>query len=106
MNRLQQQPEENQPPIGPGDYFIVEARYDTWLVSLEMARFIEQTLDADPRPHWVKFVDMWGARVRARTEDVTSIAQCTSEQRAAGRAFRRSLRQECKADRSWDDDDD
>jgi hypothetical protein len=104
MNRLQQKPEENEPPLGPGDYFIVRARYDEWQVSTEMARFIEEILDADPRPRWIRFVDLAGSRIRARSEDVTETRQCTAEQRAAGRAFRRSLRQECRAERTWDED--
>ncbi len=36
-----------------------------------------------------------------RTEDVAGVEQCSAEQRAANRAFRRSLRQECKAERTW-----
>lgn len=106
MNGLKEQPGDSEPLAGPGDYFIVHARHEWWRVSTVMARFIEQVLDADPRPRWVVFVDLVGSRVRTKVDDVTHIEQCTAEQRATARAFQRSLRQECKDERTWDDDDD
>jgi hypothetical protein len=106
MNRLKHQPEENEPKLGAGDYFVVSAKCGEWCVSTEMVRFVEAALDADPRPSWVKFVDLSGSRVRIKTDDVVSIRQSTAEQRAATRAFRRSLRQEYKPENPWDEEDD
>jgi hypothetical protein len=62
-------------------------------------------VDAETQPRWVSFVDLKGSRLRVRTRDINYIGQCTAEQRAADRAFNRSLSQERKADRSWDEDD-
>jgi hypothetical protein len=53
----------------------------------------------------VKFVDLTGARVRLRTRQIEYVCQCTADQRAAEREFFRSLKQERKADRSWDEED-
>lgn len=104
MNRLQE-PFEDGAARPAGDYFVVSGDCCTWYVSAAMARFIEQCLDAEPRPRWVKFVDLTGARVRLRTRQIEYVCQCTTEQRAVERAFFRSLRQERKADRSWEEDD-
>jgi hypothetical protein len=50
-------------------------------------------------------VDLTGARIRLRTRLIEFIGQSTADQRASERAFHRTLNQERKADRSWDDDD-
>ena len=88
-----------------GDYFIVSGDCGTWLVSTEMARFIESILDARPRARWVKFVDLAGSRIRVRTRKIESICQCTAEQRAADRALSSALKRERKADRTWEEDE-
>ena len=105
MNRLQEQSQEGAAKPEAGDYFVVCTDCCTWQVSTEMARFIEACLDAESCPKWVKFVDLTGARVRLRTRLIESIGQSTADQRASERAFHRTLNQERKADRSWDDDD-
>ena len=40
MSRLKQQPEENEPKLGAGDYFVVSTKCGDWRVSTEMVRFI------------------------------------------------------------------
>ena len=77
------------------DYFVVCSHNAHWVVSLEMARFVEGCLDRRPPPHWVRFVDLSGARIRLRSE---SVEQCTAEQRAVRRALERSARDERNAD--------
>jgi hypothetical protein len=105
MNRLQELPEDGAARPAADGYFVVSGDCCTWYVSTTMARFIEQCLDARPRPKWVKFVDLTGARVRLRARQIEYVCQCTADQRAAERAFFRSLKRELKADRSWDEDD-
>ena len=104
MNRLDQQhgPDEARPAAG--DYFLVVTEDSTWYVSTVIAQFIEVCLDDEPRPQWVKFVDLSGSRVRLRLKDIEYICQCTAEQRSAERVFFHALKQERKADRFWDDD--
>jgi hypothetical protein len=105
MNSLREEsgPEAVEPHAG--DYFIVSGDCGTWLVSTEMARFIESILDARPRARWVKFVDLAGSRVRVRTRLIEYICQCSAEQRASDRALSRALKRERKADRTWEEDE-
>ena len=105
MNRLKDKQEEDRTPDGPGTYFCVAARCGTWYVSTAMARHLEACLDAEPRPAWLRFVDLTGARVRVRARDVEYLNQSTPEQRALEREFSRAQNRERKADRNWDEDE-
>jgi hypothetical protein len=99
--RLQEPLEEPARPVA-GDYFVVGGDCGVWYVSTAMARAIDSSLAAVPQPGWVTFVDLTGARIRLRTRQIDYLCQCTADQRTAERAFFRSLKQERKADRSWD----
>ncbi|HEV8197502.1 MAG TPA: hypothetical protein VGP87_12730 [Gemmatimonadales bacterium] len=88
-----------------GDYFLVGCENGSWMVSTEMARFIETVLDARPRVRWVRFVDTAGSRIRLRTGKIDVIVQCSTEQRARDREISRSLARERKADRHWNEQD-
>ena len=103
MNRVEEVFEPNAERPGPGDYFVVSGESFTWYVSTAMAKAIEARLDAKPRARWVTFVDLVGSRVRLRIRRIEYICQCTAEQRAAERAFFRSLKRERKGDRSWEE---
>jgi hypothetical protein len=105
VSRLKLGEEEEPGSGGLGDYFVVSTESWNWQVSTAMARHVEACLDADPRPSWVKFVDLTGSRIRIRTDKVEYISQCTAEQRATDRALVRLLRQERKADRNWEEDE-
>ena len=105
MNRLGEVFENGAERPGPGDYFVVSGESFTWYVSTAMAKAIEARLDAKPRPRWVTFVDLTGSRVRLRARQIEYICQRTAEQRAAERAFFRSLKRERKADRSWEEEE-
>jgi hypothetical protein len=105
MNRLKQKDEDDREPDGPGIYFCVGARCGTWYISTAMARHIEACLDADPRPGWIRFVDLSGASVRVRSRDVEYLNQSTPEQRALEREFNRAMRRERKVDRDWEEDE-
>jgi hypothetical protein len=105
MNRVMEEGGENFQQPTAGDYFLVVGEFCTWYISTEMARHIERCLDARKPSHWVKFVDLTGARVRLRIRQIESIIQCSAEQRANEREFFRALKRERKSDRDWDSDD-
>lgn len=105
MNRRRQEKEQEAPrPIGL-DHFVVSAKSATWYVSTEMARHIEACLDVEHHQTWVSFVDLSGSRVRLRSVEVEYLAQSTADQRAAERAFHRTLSRERKAERDWREGD-
>ena len=91
-------------PEPPTDYFLVMAAPDDWCVSREMAQAIEASLNQEPVPEWVTFVDLTGARIRVRTRLISCIHQCTAEQRALARAIRRAQQAEWKSDKDWNED--
>jgi hypothetical protein len=93
MNRLQEPFEEGAGRPAAGDYFVVAADCCTWCVSTTMARSIEQSLDGRPRPKWVTFVDLTGARIRLRARQIEYIGQCPpSSVRRSARSSGRSTR--------------
>jgi hypothetical protein len=96
--------ERSGQPELPVNYFVVVTRIEWWAVSREMAQAIEAALSESPVPEWVMFVDLTGARVRARARFVEYIYQCTAEQRALARAFHRARSAERKADPNWDEE--
>jgi hypothetical protein len=105
MSRLRQEEEQEAPrPIGV-DHFVVSAKSATWYVSTKMARHIEACLEVEHRQAWISFVDLSGARVRLRSLEVEYLAQSTADQRAAERAFHRTLSRERKAERDWREGD-
>ena len=89
---------ERSGPDPLGDFFVVSTEWDTWCVSTEMARHVEASLDTEPMPRWVTFVDVTGARVRLRAGSVESVTQRSVEQRALGRRFERMARDERRMD--------
>ena len=98
------QPESREPTKSAAEhYFVVSTEWDSWCVSTAMARFVEECLDR--RTDWVRFVDLAGASVRVRTEEIVSVAESSPEQRASYRTFARRLRQERKADPDYDADE-
>ena len=105
MRRTKTGPEGDGVPEGPGVYFCVSARNGSWCVSTVMAKHIEDGLSAVPRQRWIRFVDLSGASIKLRTREIDCLVQSTPEQRAFDRAFGRSMREERKADRNWEEDD-
>ncbi len=97
------EPEETRPA---GDYFVLVTECAWFYLSREVARRVERQLDRLWPPRWITFTDLTGARVRVLASQVQSLCESTSGQRAADRAFRRTLQQEEKADRqSWEDEE-
>ncbi len=76
------------------NYFLVCAECGHWPVSATMAAAIEHQLARWLPPRWITFVDLTGARIRIRTDQVRSVSQCYTETRAAERALRRRLDEE------------
>lgn len=77
------------------EYFLLEAeRQAQWMLSTAAARAIEKQMDRWPRPRWVRFVDILGARVRLRTRDIRWLQQCTPETRALWRRWIQERQQE------------
>ena len=76
------------------DYFLVCAECGHWSVSATMARAIEHQLARWLPPRWITFVDLTGASIRIRADQVRSVSQCYAENRAAERTFRRRLDEE------------
>jgi len=99
--------ERKEEPVSPLgiDYFLLETRSSSWMISTVMVRHVESRLDLEPRPAWIVFVDLAGARVRIRSQDVESLSQSTSEQRSKYRAFCRGFNREKTADRDWAEDE-
>ena len=96
--------ERSRSQFGLGDFFVVSTEWDNWCVSTEMARHIDETLDADPLPRWITFVDLTGARVRVKADSIESLTQRSAQQRAVTRAFERLAKDEHLADRLFEED--
>lgn len=103
MNRLRTREEAAQPGAGPGDYFVVSTLDTNWCVSARMAGVVERAVTARWPAKWVRFVDIYGARIVVRTVTVLSVAQCYADNRAAYREFGRAHNREQKADRDWEE---
>jgi hypothetical protein len=76
------------------EYFLVDAPPAIWMVSAASARVIERELDRWPKPRWLRFVDILGARIRVRTAWVKSIQQSTPETRELWRRWMQERQQE------------
>ncbi|MGE0440042.1 MAG: hypothetical protein AB7L66_20725 [Gemmatimonadales bacterium] len=84
-----------------GHYFVVDSAADRWVVSVVMARHLEELLDQNPTPEWAVFVDLFGSRIRVRCAVIQSVQQYTADQRAAYREFTRKLERERRTN-EWD----
>lgn len=75
------------PPPPESYWFIYRREGGGWTVSPETAEMIGEILDSWPMPKWVCFVDAFGSSVRARTDSISALEECTHDQRARARAF-------------------
>jgi hypothetical protein len=106
MNRLKQYLNGEEPQMPEGDYWVVEARWESWPVSGDTARAIERVLTCLWYPRWVVFHDLSGGKRRLRTDMIECVFECTASQRAYRRAFdRERLREEKEDKRPWEDYD-
>lgn len=75
MNRLSMQSQGGDDPLRLTATFMISTEWNSWVVSTQMARFVEACLEHTPTPVWVKFVDVKGRRVRLRVRQIESITQ-------------------------------
>lgn len=105
QNRLEDLFRDPLEPETPDEYWVIETRPDTFIVSRETAMEVERRLDQLPPPRWVVLRDMSGGRHRILVSDIYRITESTPATRAACRAFWRARRLEDKNDRRpWEDD--
>ena len=80
------------------DYFELEARMYTYVVTFDMALRVKAELDQFPQPEWVEFTDLFGAKQCVRSQDVFRVSESTPATRSAVRVFLRARETEEKAD--------
>lgn len=88
---------ELRPDAVLDDYFEVEARIYTYVVSFDTALGVKRRLDQFPQPEWVEFTDLFGATQSVRSQDFVRISESTPHTRAAMRTFLRARQNEEKA---------
>lgn len=88
--------------LSPGavldDWFELEARMCTYVVTFDTALRVKQCVEQYPQPDWVEFTDLFGAKQSVRAQDVYRISESTSKTRSAVRAFMRARQAEEKSD--------
>jgi len=77
----------------PG-YHVVVTRQCNYVVSTVMARHIERELDRWPRPRWITFVDVSGARVKVLARLIEGFEQSSVETRELWRHWRKQRERE------------
>ena len=70
------------------EYHLLVTRRCHYPVSSVMVVHVERQLRRWPRPRWVTFVDLSGARVRVRASAIEGFEQSTPESRALYRRVR------------------
>lgn len=93
--------EVTQVPAPALDYFAVNTKScGWWPVSTVMARHIARQLDRMIPTRWIRFVELSGATILVRAEEITDITQCSADQRAERRAFGALMQRE-REDERW-----
>lgn len=83
-------------------WHVVYTRYAHYAVSGVMARHVEREVARWPRPRWVVFVDLGGARMKVRTALIDSVEQSTPDSRSLWRTIREQWERENGAPNQWD----
>lgn len=74
-----------------------------YAVSGVMARHVEREMARWPRPRWIVFVDLGGARIKVRSRLIESVEQTTAESRSLWRTIRGEWERENGAPRNeWE----
>lgn len=77
--------------LSPGavldDWFELETRMHTYVVTFDTALRVKQCLEQTPPLDWVEFTDLFGATQRVRSQDVVRIAEPTPKTRDTVRAL-------------------
>jgi hypothetical protein len=80
------------------DWFELEARGSTFVVTFDTALHVKLGVERVPQPEWVEFTDLFGAAQCVRSQDVVRISESTANTRAAVRTFLRARHSEEKGD--------
>ena len=80
------------------DWFELEARGYTYVVTFDTALRVKLAIEQYPQPEWVEFSDLFGAKQCVRSQDVFRISESTPKTRAAVRTFLRARQTEEKTD--------
>lgn len=77
--------------LSPGavldDWFELEARMHTYVVTFDTALRVKQCIEQSPPPDWVEFTDLFGAKHRVGSQDVVRIAEPSPRSRESVRAI-------------------
>jgi hypothetical protein len=87
---------ELRPDAIVDEYFELEARGYTYVVTFDTAVRVQRGIEQYPQPDWVEFTDLFGAKQCVRSQDFYRISESTSQTRAAVRTFLRERQQEEK----------
>lgn len=79
------------------DWFELEARGYTYVVTFDTALHVKLAVEQYPQPEWVEFTDLFGAKQCVRAQDVFRITESTAGTRARVRAFLRAREAEEKS---------
>ena len=90
----EERPEQERVEFLYPEYHLVVMRECCHPVTTVMARHIERQLERWPRPRWVTFVDLSGARIRVRAGAIEGLEHSTPETRELWRRFREEREQE------------
>ena len=77
----------------PEYYWLVTPRC-SYPVSAVMGEHVERQVNRWPRPRWITFVDLAGARIRLRASEVVGFEQSSPETRAWQRRVLDQMRAE------------
>lgn len=104
INRLKQFDLGGEAPSPPEDYWIVEARRDTFFVPAAAAAGLLAQLEGRA-PRWIRFTTLSGAAIRIRARAIDCVRESTAAQRQAARDFHKARRDEYRADcPPWEED--
>jgi hypothetical protein len=104
INRLKQYDGDGETPSPPEDYWVVEARTDTFYVTAAAAAGVLAQLEGRT-PRWISFTTLSGAAIRIRAGVIDCVRESTAAQRQAARDFHKARREEYRADcPPWEED--
>jgi hypothetical protein len=89
---------ELRPDAVLDDWFELEARAYTYVVTFDTALHVKLAIEQYPQPEWVEFTDLFGAKQSVRSQDVFRVSESTQKTRAAVRSFLRARETEDKSD--------
>lgn len=104
INRLMSYFEEPQERF-EADFWTIGVECGYLYVTRETAEDVMRQLNRFWRPRWLRFTDIFGSTVVIRSQEVQGVYECTGEQRALEREFRRARFREEQPDRPpWEED--